>query len=94
VAQSVGDKERAAHGHFLCFLAHVMVGDLEQAAAELDDETRVALELRQPAQLWQLYSSRAMLMLAAGLLEEAEPFVSQAFVYGERSQPELAIPVY
>src|SRR5207248_3057773 len=37
---------------------------------------------------------QAMLALAAGRLTDAEVLISRALAFGERAQPELAIPVY
>jgi len=71
-----------------------MTGDLREAEAALEAEGHLFDELRQPAQLWQVYSSRAMFALATGRLMEAGELVSKAFAFGERSLPDVAIPVY
>ena len=94
VAERIGDPERVANA-----LAHrrtmqLMAGDLRDAEAALETEGRLFDELRQPAQLWQVYSARAMFALAAGRLTEAEELIPQAFAFGERALPDMAIPVY
>jgi eukaryotic-like serine/threonine-protein kinase len=94
VGKRVDDRERVAHGHFLRFVAEVMVGDLAEAELDLDADSRVADELRQPSQLWQVRSARAMLAVATGRLTAADELVPQALALGERAQPELAIPAY
>ena len=71
-----------------------MTGDLREAETALEAEGRLFDELRQPAQLWPVYSARAMFALAAGRLTEAEELVPQAFAFGERALPDVAIPVY
>jgi tetratricopeptide (TPR) repeat protein len=71
-----------------------MAGDLREAEAALEENGHLYDDLRQPAQLWQHYSARAMFALAAGRLTEAEELVPQAFTFGERSLPDVAIPVY
>jgi tetratricopeptide (TPR) repeat protein len=71
-----------------------MAGNLREAEAALETEGRLFDELRQPAQLWQVYSARAMFALAAGRLPEAEELVPQAFAFGRRVLPDVAIPVY
>jgi DNA-binding SARP family transcriptional activator len=94
VAGRIGDTERLVHGHLDRLNAHVMLGDVVDANADLDAMSSIAEELRQPVQLWQVCAAKAMLALAGGRLIEAEELVTQAFELGERAQPEMAIPVY
>jgi tetratricopeptide (TPR) repeat protein len=94
VADRIDDKERVVHGHIYRWVAQVEVGEVREAEAHLEAASRIADELRQPAQLWMVCATRAMLALAAGRLTEAEELVHQAFALGERAQPEQAIPVY
>jgi hypothetical protein len=94
VAQQIGDTERVVQGHFCRICAQLQVGDVPAAEVELAAASRIADELRQPAQLWLVCGMRAMLALAAGRLIEAEEHVAEAFALGERSQPTAAIPVY
>ena len=82
------------HGNVYRWVAQVEVGDIREAEAHLEAASRIADELRQPAQLWMVCATRAMLALAVGRLTEAEELVEQAFALGERAQPEQAIPVY
>jgi tetratricopeptide (TPR) repeat protein len=94
VAARSGDTERVQAGHQLRIVAELMVGDVRGAEADLEAAGRLADELRQPAQLWDVCSGRAMLALAAGRLDEAEELVEQALALGERAVPEGAIPIY
>jgi hypothetical protein len=94
VAKRIGDRERVAAGHSHRLIAQLLVGDVRGAEVELAAASRIAQELRQPAQLWQYCASRAMLALAAGRLSEAEELVPRAFALGQRAQPTAATPVY
>jgi DNA-binding SARP family transcriptional activator/tetratricopeptide (TPR) repeat protein len=94
VADRAGDRERLASAHFHRFLLLVQLGDLAGAEAEVAGHSAVAEELRQPAQLWQVRSTQALIALATGRLREAEELSSQAFAYGERAQPGFAIPAF
>ena len=94
VAERIGDWERVVNALDHERTRLVMSGDLREAEAALEAEGHLYDELRQPAQLWQHYSARAMFALAAGRLTEAEELVPQAFAFGERSLPDVAIPVY
>jgi hypothetical protein len=94
VAERIGDPERVANALDHRRTRQLMAGDLRDAEAALEMEGRLFDELRQPAQLWQVYSARAMFALAAGRLTEAEELIPQAFAFGERVLPDVAIPVY
>jgi tetratricopeptide (TPR) repeat protein len=74
--------------------ARVTAGEIAGTADDLAGDTRLARGLRQPFQLWQVESSRAMLALAKGSLAEAEELVPRARALGEKAQPAVAIPVY
>jgi DNA-binding SARP family transcriptional activator/tetratricopeptide (TPR) repeat protein len=94
VGGKIGDSERVGHAHIHRFIAHLSLGDVEQATLELDAASRVADELRQPAQLWQARGGGAMLALALGNLHEAERLVREAFVFGEQAQQPMASGVH
>jgi len=94
VAERIRDTERVVHGHLHRLVGQVVVGDVGELEAGLDALSRIADELRQPGQLWELHAGRAMLALAAGRLAEGEELIRQAFAFGERSKPETAIPAY
>jgi tetratricopeptide (TPR) repeat protein len=69
-------------------------GDVREAEVDLDSAARVADELRQPAQLWLVRATQAMLALALGSLNEAGELVPEALTLGERAQPEWAVSAY
>jgi DNA-binding SARP family transcriptional activator len=94
VATRCGDLERAQAGRMLRIMAQLIVGDVRGAEADLAAVSRIAEELRQPAQLWEACAAQAMLALAVGRLAEAETLVAKALALGERAVPEGAIPHY
>ena len=94
VADRIGDTERVANALDHLRTAQVTAGDLREADVTLTEESRIADDLRQPFQMWQVYAARAMLALAAGRLSEAEELVPRAFAFGEHVLPAVAIPVY
>jgi DNA-binding SARP family transcriptional activator len=92
VAARNGDLERVAAGHVLRTMVQLIVCDVEGAEAHLAVASRIADELRQPAQLWEVCGVRAMVALALGRLTEAEALIPQALALGERAIPDGAIP--
>jgi DNA-binding SARP family transcriptional activator/tetratricopeptide (TPR) repeat protein len=94
VATRSGDKERLQAGHQLRIVAELMLGDFQGAEEDVAAASRVAEELRQPAQLWDACAARAMMALASGRFAEAEELIPQALALGERALPLGAIPIY
>jgi DNA-binding SARP family transcriptional activator len=95
LGRRIGNMEQVVHGHIHRFVAQLDIGDIHAADQELEGASRVAEKLRQPAQLWQVCASRAMLAIAAGRLTEADDLlVPQAVAFGELAHPGLALPVY
>ena len=93
VAELIGDRERLVQGHMHQFIAHIVFGDVREAEVELAAADRIAVELGQPAQLWQIRGAQALLALGAGRLAEAQELVPEAFALGELAMPS-AIPIY
>jgi tetratricopeptide (TPR) repeat protein len=94
VAARIGDKERVLNAADHRRIAQVMLGDLNDAKSDLMLQSAIADHLRQPAQQWQVYGSRAMFALASGELTAAEGLIEQAFAFGERALRDTATPVY
>ena len=94
IAERIDDPERVANALDHRRTMQFMAGDLRDAAAAMETEGGLFYKLRQPAQLWQVYSARAMLALAAGRLTEAEELIPQAFAFGRPVLPDMAIPLY
>jgi len=80
--------------HMDRIIAKLQIGDVRGAQEEVDAASRIARELKQPAQLWQVGSTEALLALAAGRLGEAEELIERTFAFGEHAQPTAAFPVH
>jgi tetratricopeptide (TPR) repeat protein len=80
---ATGDRERLFDGHEHSFWAAWELGDADRRAAELASMTRVAEELRQPAQLWMLAVAQATLALSQGRFGEAPELIERAAALGE-----------
>jgi predicted ATPase/DNA-binding SARP family transcriptional activator len=93
VARRLGDTERLVAGHWNRYIAHVLLADMGEAGKDLAVAIRIADELKQPAELFQVRATQAMLALAEGRLPDAERLILAAFELGEQSVPEMAIPV-
>src|ERR687896_345956 len=74
IARRIGDHSTLAYA----------LGDPDRRAVELASMTRVAEELRQPAQLWMLATARATLALSQGRFAEAPELIERAAAIGER----------
>ena len=94
VADQIGDPERVVNALDHERTRLVMAGDLREAETALESDGHLYDDLRQPAQLWQHYSARAMFALAAGRLTEAEELIPSAFAFGKHALPHVAFPVY
>jgi hypothetical protein len=85
VAEAAGDKELMYDGHMFRFAVAVEVGDMSTAYAELEAQTSLAEELRQPAQLWFEAVLRTTLATFEGRFAEAEELLHAAAKRGERA---------
>jgi tetratricopeptide (TPR) repeat protein len=94
VAERIGDTERVLHGHLHRLIVLVMGGDVSQLEAGFDATSRMAEELRQPFQLWEVRAAEAAVALFEGRFTEAEQLIPEAFALGERAKPENANPSY
>jgi tetratricopeptide (TPR) repeat protein len=94
LGEQIGDRERELNGHFCRWVASVELGEIGEAERHLEAAGRIADELRQPALLWNVFSSRAMLALAFGTLAEAEELVANVYASGERAHPGIARTTY
>ncbi len=92
VAARSADRERVIAAHMLRAHAELLVGHVVEAKLALAEAARVAQELRQPAQLWLVSASAAMLALAEGDLTGAEVLVARSLTIGEKAQRDAAIP--
>jgi tetratricopeptide (TPR) repeat protein len=82
----VGDQERAFDGHEERLDAHLELGDLGAAKADLEAMARLAEALRQPSQEWLVHVYRGLFHLLEGRYEEAEATIKRAREVGEYAQ--------
>ena len=94
VAGRVGDAETVVAARDQRVLAALVLGEVGGIAADRAAANRIAAQLRQPAQAWQMAGSEAMFALATGRLAEAEPLIERAYQVGKDAQPDLALPMY
>jgi DNA-binding SARP family transcriptional activator len=94
LAEETHDEERAFQGRFWRLESLLELGDVPAAKAELDAAARVADHLRQPAQLWYVAVTRALLALFEGRFDEAEDLVVQALARGQQAQSWEALVYY
>jgi DNA-binding SARP family transcriptional activator len=86
VAEDAGDAERSYAGHDCRFYVLLESGDVSAAYRDHETATRLANELRQPAQLWDTAARRATLALFEGRLAEAEQAIHEALELGRLAQ--------
>jgi DNA-binding SARP family transcriptional activator/tetratricopeptide (TPR) repeat protein len=91
LAERIGDRERVVHALVWRFVARLETSD--DFGTDLASAVPIAEELRQPAQLFMVTSSRAMLALTTGDFAAAEKLVHETFALGERTQSNAAIPI-
>src|SRR5215217_6460638 len=84
VAEQVEDTERAYAGHEYRFHALLEAGDAATARQAFEAMTRIAGELRQPAQLWFAGVNRAKLALFEGRFDDADALIRAAFELGQQ----------
>ena len=86
IADRIGERERSFQGRLYRFVALMNLGRTDSADAEFVDVARLAEELRQPTQLWQLTANRVLMALFGGRLEDAEVLIGRALDYGSDAQ--------
>jgi len=87
LSESTGDLERLFQGHAHRMWTLLELGDLAAVQAEIGIASRIADDLRQPAQLWMVAAARTLCGLLEGRFEQAEELIEQAFRLGERTIP-------
>jgi Cdc6-like AAA superfamily ATPase len=85
VAEGTGDKELMYDAHILRFALAMEIGDMSAAYSELEAQTQLADELRQPAQLWFQAVLRTTLATFEGRLAEAEELLREAVERGKQA---------
>lgn len=72
VAETAGDIERTIDAHMITSFSYADLARMSQADAEMETLTRLADQLRQPAQLWLANAAGASYALLEGRYSEAE----------------------
>jgi DNA-binding SARP family transcriptional activator len=83
VAMEAGDKERVLEAHEHRHERFVELGEMDEAQVELEAMTKLAEQLRQPAQRWLVSACRARLALHEGRFHDAEDLIEEARELGE-----------
>jgi DNA-binding SARP family transcriptional activator len=94
LGERIGEAEWTVGGYANRFVADVILGDIQQAEADLAAQSRLVDALGQPIELYYVLAARALLALARGRLDDAEELIDVAFALGERAQPGMAVPVH
>ena len=76
LAGSLGDAERLVDAHVMLFLSYLELGRMGEARVKLRDVSRLATDLRQPAQLWLGVAPRALVALMDGEFALAESLIT------------------
>jgi class 3 adenylate cyclase len=93
LAEAAGDKEQVARGRHFRIVDLLEQGDMRTAYREMDAQSRLADELRQPLYLWHRSMYRAMRALLEGRLDEGEQLANETLMLGQRASPD-AIDTY
>lgn len=86
-AQAVEDPERIVDAHMTLVFSYCDLGRMAEARSEIDRLTRVAVELRQPAQMWLSNSTRTAFALLSGDYAAAEKLMAVESEPGHPSTP-------
>jgi len=86
VAEEAGDAERVGEGHLRRLYALFELGEMEAARAELQSAARLAKELQQPAQMWDVTVGQVGIALLEGRFPEAEHLIVEGFELGRQAQ--------
>ena len=94
LAAEADDEERTFQGHFWRLESLLELGDLPSVRTELRAAARSAEELKQPAQLWYVAVTEALLALLEGSFVEAERRIEKALGLGQEAQSWEALAYY
>jgi DNA-binding SARP family transcriptional activator len=94
LGERIGEAEWTVGGYANRLVADIILGDIEQAEADLAAQSRLVDALGQPVELFHVLAARSLLVLTRGRLDDAEQLIDEAFTLGERTQPGMAVPIY
>jgi class 3 adenylate cyclase len=85
LAERAGDREQAARGRHFRVVDLLETGDLRTAYREMDAQSQLADELRQPLYDWHRGMYRTLRALLEGRYEEAETLANETLMIGQRA---------
>jgi hypothetical protein len=85
LAEEGGELERRLQGHIYLSLFHLVCGDRTAARADIEFETRLAEQSREPAYRWYGRGLYAALALFEGRFAEARELIDQAYAIGRHA---------
>ncbi len=85
IVEQLGDGERLVDAHLMLFMDYSEAGRMPEARRAVADVSRLAEELRQPAQLWLGVAPRSLLALIDGDFALAEELIPR--MLGARRMP-------
>jgi DNA-binding winged helix-turn-helix (wHTH) protein len=94
LAEQVGDREMALHGHRFHLLDSLQLGDRAAIDTDLAACTRLAEELRQPYYRWYAGYLHAMRALLESRFADAEQLAAAAYAIGQRAESENVAHLY
>jgi tetratricopeptide (TPR) repeat protein len=87
VAEAAQDAERTIDAHLMLVLALTDLGRMAEARASTDTVIKLARDLRQPAQLWLTWATRASAALMEGKYALAEELMGREMEPGHPTTP-------
>ncbi|GAC1611240.1 MAG: hypothetical protein NVS3B26_22800 [Mycobacteriales bacterium] len=94
LAEEIGDAEMCFRGRLLQLLGRLEQGDTSAAHSDLKALAELAQALDQPLYHWQVGVLRAMELLRAGMLEEAQREADTALHIGQDSVGSISLVMY
>jgi len=88
LAETIGDKEQVGRGRHLRIADLLELGEVAAAYREMEVQSRLADEMRQPLFHWHRAIYRTMRALLEGRFEEAERLAQETLAIGQRASPD------
>lgn len=82
LAQGTNDR---LNGHYYLLIDQLEVGNVTEVAAEIEEISRLAEELRHPRHLWNAALARAMRAFLDGQFDDGERLAEEALALGQRA---------
>ena len=94
LAQEAGDSDAETTARFWLMFDHLEGGDIPAMYTAIEEFSRLAEGLRQPARLWSAALLRATQALLEARFEDAETLAQQALAAGQRGEGQNALQMY